>query len=162
MPEVASLPRVHVYDRESLESCAGDILPLAARHFAETERFKSKGLSPDLGVYQQIETAGSLRTFTIREIASHALIGYCLMIVRRHHHTKQIRAFEDLLYVVPESRGIGSGFVNWIDGQLASEGVEVVQRTCQISHNHGRMFERLGYDKTEETWSRKIDGDTHG
>lgn len=156
MPEVAVLPRVHVYDCERLDACLDEMLPLAARHFAETERFRARGCTPDLSVYAQIEAAGNLRTFTIREIATKELIGYCLMIVRRHHHTAQVRAFEDLLYIVPERRGIGSGFVRWMDTQLAGMGAEVIQRTCQITHDHGRMFERIGYDKTEETWSRRV------
>lgn len=159
---VAELPRVHVYAMEALEACADDILPLAVRHFAETERFKAGGLKPDLDVYYRMQAAGNLRIFTIREIASNALVGYCVMIVRRHHHTNQIRAFEDLLYVVPERRGIGSGFVAWIDEQLMNMDVNVVQRTCQVTHDHGKMFQRAGYDKTEETWSRRLSGRRNG
>lgn len=163
MPEIApsSAPaRVHVYERESLGACRDEVLILAGRHFAETARFKSGGCSPDMAVYEKLEASGCLFLYTIREIAGDALIGYCTMIVRRHHHTNQVRGFEDLLYIVPERRGIGAGFVAWIDGQLAGEGVEVVQRACQTSHNHGKMYHYLGYDKTEETWSRALRGDT--
>ncbi len=161
MPEVACPPRVHVFDCERLGACLHELMPLAERHFEETARFKVGGCRPDLSVYAQLESAGALRTYTIREIGGSAAIGYCLMIVRRHHHTNQIRAFEDLLYVIPERRGIGTGFIRWMDTQLMGEGVQVIQRTCQTSHDHGRIYARLGYDKTEETWSRQI-GAEHG
>jgi hypothetical protein len=157
MSETATLHRIHVYAAEPLADVLAELLPLTQRHFAETQRHREAGCTPDITVYERLAAAGTLRVFTVRLIPSE-LVGYCLMIVRRHHHTNQVRAFEDLLYIAPEHRGDGKSFVRWCDQQLKLEGVEVVQRVCQTKHDHGRMFERMGYDKTEETWSKRLGG----
>ncbi len=163
MSEMAEAAAVHasiaLMDCEPLATCLSEILDLGKRHFAETARYASHGCTPDVTAYQAMEANGSLRVFTLR--IHGMLIGYCTMMVRRHHHSDQVRAVEDLLYIMPECRGRGAEFVFWIDEQLTAMGAEVVYRGVQSTHNHGTMFERQGYQATEVVWSKPL-GDDHG
>ncbi len=153
--EVVEKNRVFSYAAETLDTCLAEILTLAEDHFKETSRYTGGGFSPDIEAYQATEKLGALGVFTLRDEDRH-LRGYCLMIIRRHHHSAEVRATEDLLYIQPSCRGNGRAFVAWMDACLASVGAQVVYRAVQSLHNHGRMYERLGYSVSEITYAKEL------
>ncbi len=158
MSEMAEAAAVHasiaLMDCEPLATCLDEILAMSEAHFKEVSRYGQGCWDPEIPVYRAMETAGTLKIFTLRRDG--VLIGYCTMLVRRHHHANQVRAVEDGLYIRPECRGRGAEFIFWIDEQLAAMGARVVYRSVQSLHDHGKMFERQGYQVSEITWSKTI------
>ena len=81
------------------------------------------------------------------------LVGYCAMGVSRHLHWSQtVWAIQDVLYVVPEHRGIAAvDFIRWMDAHLFRE-VNVIARHVTLLNDFGRTLERMGYREIEKTY----------
>lgn len=147
-----------VYAMELLPDCVAELMALAPSHRAEVSAFPARG-APDMDAYLAMHCANFLRVFTMRDATITdfwPVVGYCIMIVRRHVHDESIRANDDTLYVTPEYRGYGYEFISWIDKQLAYEGVEYVSRTCKVDHSYGDVLKRKGYVPVDVVYTREL------
>lgn len=144
-----------------------ELTPLLREHYVEVAHFKQIPLDPDFGRYDELEKAGILRVFTARRpchIARQAghigpLIGYAIFIVNRNlHYRRSLQALQDVLFFTSDSRAglAGFRFIKWCDKQLKAEGVEAVYHHVKLARDFGPVLERLGYEKVESVYARRI------
>jgi len=137
-----------------------EMYPMFERNFKEIETFQDMGLDFDYERYEAIEKNGSYRLFTARN-GSGGLIGYAAYFVDRHiRHNKTIQASQDVIYIVPESRGIGGLLLRFCENELKKEGVSVIYSYVKIAHSKvfSPLCEKLGYQLTDYVYSKKLNG----
>lgn len=151
------------FSLESVSDCMEEIKPiLRFEHWEEVGHYKDIPIDMQWDKYKFIQDAGKLRCYTIRaplnqEFTESVLQGYAFFIVDHHMHYKHtIVASQDILYVRKPYRGIGKSFLAWCDEQLKLEGVTTVTHHAKPWFNYGTLFEKLGYEKAETIWSRRI------
>lgn len=152
------------FKREKLMECQAEIQPiLRHEHWEEVGHFKDIPIDMDWERYYKIEALGLLRCFVIRtpineEFKESMIIGYAFYIVGKHMHYKNtLVAAQDILYVRKPHRGIGKEFLKWCDEQLKAEGVVTVTQHIKPWFDWGHMAEKLGYEKAETIWARRLD-----
>lgn len=126
-------------------------------NFQETGFFRKEDFKPDRQRYFDLSALGILRHFTIRRAA--ILVGYAVfMLTPGHLHFPALRwAMQDVLYVAPEHRGIAAvKFIIWQDDALKDDRIDVVYRHVSAKHDYSRTLIRLGYEKVEEAYARRI------
>ena len=153
-----------MFSREALIECKDDIQPvLRHEHWEEVGHFEDIVINMDWDRYAALEKMGKLRCFTIREPINEEfngtlLKGYAFFLVDKHLHYKNtLVAAQDILYVRKTYRGIGRAFMGWCDEQLRSEGVTTVTQHAKPWFEYGKLFEKLGYEKAETIWTRRLD-----
>lgn len=144
--------------REPLGDCQEALVPLLHEHYKEISHYPDIPLDPDWEAYARAERADALRVYTLRDFG--ALRGYASFFVNHSMHYRGSRqAVQDVIYLVPELRHlrIGWEFINWIDGQLRDEGVQVCYHHVKLAHNYGPTLKALGYEAIESVWGRRLD-----
>lgn len=127
-------------------------------HYQEIARYKDIQLDPDLWFYARLEETGGLRVYSAR--ADGALIGYIIFIVRTNpHYRASLHAHQDILFLLPAYRKgmTGIRLIRYADEQLRAEGVQVVTQHVKDYADFGPVLERLGYEKIETTWAKRLD-----
>lgn len=152
-----------MFSLEKLEDCMEEIKPiLRHEHWEEVGHYKDIPIDMQWDKYKTIQEMGKLRCFTIRsplneEFKETVLMGYAFYIVDKHLHYKETTvANQDILYVRKPYRGIGKSFIAWCDEQLKNEGVVTVTQHIKPWFDWGHMAEKLGYEKAETIWSRRL------
>lgn len=139
------------------QSLFEEIAPLLRLHFEEIAHFRDIELSPDYERYQRLEDSGALRIYTVR-LESSKLIGYAVFLVSPNLHYKEsLQAAQDVLFVHPHYRGQGGKFILWCDKQLEKEGVQLVTQHIKAAHDFGAMLMRLGYEKIDIIYGKRLD-----
>lgn len=148
---------------ENLNECYEEIQPiLRNEHWEEVGHYKDIPIDMEWDKYKALQAAGKLRCYTIRaplneEFKEFVLCGYAFFLVDKHLHYKNtIVASQDILYVRKPYRGIGKEFLAWCDKQLSDENVTTVTHHAKPWFNYGNLFEKLGYEKAETIWSRRL------
>lgn len=145
----------------SLESLSPELLtevePLLAMHSKEVSHYPDIPLDPDYEGYYQIQDRGGLRVFVARDERK-VLIGYSVFFIRRGmHYRSSLQAYQDILFIHPERRGFGMRFIDWCDGVLRTEGVQVVYQHLKFAADFSKMLERLDYEKIDMIMGRRLD-----
>lgn len=146
------------FARENLGAVWDEVQPLLQAHWREIAHYQDIPLDVDVQTYAQIEAAGVLRIFTVR--VDGRLAGYnCFMVKAHPHYRCSLQANQDVLFLAPDFRGAGVGirFIDWCDGELAAEGVQVVYQHVKAAHNFGPLLERLGYELMDLIYARRLD-----
>jgi hypothetical protein len=137
--------------------------PLFQRHFNEVSATRDIKLDPDFEKYYAMEKSGVLRCFVARQTNSDnnlMLVGYAFYFVHNNLRQRQSKqAVQDLLFMEKILRGTGVGkkFVDWCDGELRDEGVQVVHQHVKTYLDFGPMLKSLGYRHVENVYSRRLD-----
>lgn len=142
-----------LYSAELVE----EMLPLWKAHNDEVPGIKDIPLEPNLSVYEDMDRAGILRIFTVRDNVS--LHGYQVMMVSAHPHSKNsIQAVQDILYICPAARKgmTGYRFIKWCCDQLRNEGVQVVYQYIDARNDFGHLLERIGYRLQDLSYARRL------
>lgn len=140
---------------ESLEQVFDEVSPLLVGHYTEIEGHLGIPLDIDWEAYAEVEKAGAIRIFTARIDGN--LIGYTVFFVHTSLHYKTSKqAVQDGLFIDPEHRGFGMKFLRWCDTQLRNEGVQFVHHSVSVLKDFGQMLERLGYEKSETVYRRRL------
>jgi GNAT superfamily N-acetyltransferase len=154
---------VHSYELVPVESCYMEIAPiLLAEHWAEVGHYKDIPIDMEWPKYFALQESGKLRCYLIRghlneEHSEQVLMGYAFYIVDEHLHYRTTKvAMQDILYVRKPYRGIGRAFLTWCDEQLRAEGVVTVTHHVKPWYDFSSMLERLGYEKAETIYSRRL------
>ena len=149
--------------REKLVDCMEEIKPvLKDEHWPEVGHYKDIPIDMQWEKYALLERMGILRCYTIRdylnqEFEEAVLMGYAFFIVDKHlHYQHTLVASQDILYVRKPYRGVGRSFLKGGDEQLANEGVVTVTHHAKPWFNYGELFEKLGYEKAETIWARRL------
>lgn len=148
------------FQREEFsEGLVAEIWPLLEEHYTEISHYQDIPLAPDFNAYRTAEKLGYLRIYTARE--SGRLDGYALFFLRSNiHYQTSLQAVQDILFLSAGLRRGLSGyrFIKWCDDQLRKEKVQVVYQHVKLAHDFGPVLERIGYEKVEFTYARRLDG----
>ncbi len=154
---------MQVFSLENLSECMEEIKPiLRHEHWEEVGHYKDIPIDMQWDKYQTLQEMGKLRCYTIRaplneEMKETVLQGYAFFLVDFHLHYKNTKvANQDILYVRKPHRGIGKSFLTWCDEQLRAEGVTTITHHAKPWFNYGQLFEKMGYEKAETIWSRRV------
>jgi hypothetical protein len=149
------------FQQEPFEQAYGDAAPALETHYDEIAEDKNVigRIDPDLTVYRSLEKAGKLRILTARD--GEKLVGYYVAFLTRNLHYNILCATEDMYYLAPEYRQGTLGIKLFIEAEKMireAKAVITVAKT-KVSHNHGIIFERLGYRPFEHVYMKVLNGD---
>jgi len=146
------------FQAEHASACFTEVQPLLEQHWQEIAHYKDIELKPDWDLYLKAEQAGMVRAYSIR--VEGKMVGYAVFFVRPNAHYKDsLQAVQDILFLLPEYRKafLGMEFMDWCDDQLREDGVQVVHHHVKDSHDFGLLLKRIGYERVETVWSRRLD-----
>ena len=146
------------YQQEPPGRSIAEALPLFKLHYAEIARYLDIPLDPDLGMYETVEAAGNLRVYSARHEGE--LVGYVIFFLRTHPHYKtSLHAHQDVLFLLPAYRKglVGIRLIKFADKMLGEEGVQVVSHHVKDYADFGPILERMGYEKVETIYMRRLD-----
>jgi len=140
--------------QETFNEFMADAFPLLVANNAEIDLF-GLPLNMDFAAYQLAEEADILRIYTVRE--NNRLIGYCVFVITDHAHHKDLRmASQDVIYISPNHRSCGLRLLRYTEERLKEEGVNGIMQSAPVISRLGPVLERLGYDKMETNYFRRI------
>ncbi len=144
---------------EDFERVRSDgIEELLVRHYQEIAHFKDIALEIDWAKYEAAWAAGKLRIFTAR--IGGRIVGYAAYVVDTNPHYKgSLQAVQDVLYLIPERRGllIGSQLIAFADRQLREEGVQATYQHSKVAHPMDAVLKRQGYELVDSLWAKRLD-----
>lgn len=142
------------FKEERFSEIKGELSPLLEKNNEEIDLFHAP-LIVSSYVYEFMEEHNASALFTVRHDSK--LVGYCLFWIYRHcHHFDQRHAKADVIYIMPEYRGIGREFIRYCDEQLKLKAVHFVQHAVPQMNDWGILLERKGYQKIETIYSRRL------
>lgn len=146
------------YAVEPWSSFKAESLNLWPLHWQEIaiDRDKIK-LNIDYDQYDQTDAQGALHVVVAREAGK--IIGYWLGIVRPHlHYADSLSAFTDVYYILPEHRKgrVGINLFKEAEKTLRARGVQKIFTGTKVHLDMGKVFEHLGYRKTEVLYTKVI------
>lgn len=160
-----SLPALEIEDRvvfrrERLMDLRHECEEIIEAHYQEIALQKdAQKLNPDWDEYFRLERLGKVWLMTARHHGE--LVGYIVMIISHHMHYKTLSvALEDLHYLRPEYRKGLTGYrlISTAVKEMAKLGVKKCVLRTKFFKNHGKLFERLGFVREDEVWSRILEG----
>jgi len=145
-----------IFQLEKFSNFFDEALPLFKNHHKEVgDYFPDIYFNPDVESYIKLDEADKLRVYTVRK--SDKLIGYAIHHIFNHlHFSNSKQAVQDAIFIAKEHRGFGKEFINWIDEQLKSEGVDAVYHYVSVNHDYSNTLCSLGYKKVESTYLRRL------
>lgn len=144
------------FELESFTECLPELKPILPLHYEELALDKDKvPLSPQYDYYMARESEGQLIFVTARQKGE--LIGYFIgFIAPGLHYSTCLTCIMDIFYIHPDHRGSNFGFdlFNFVEEKLKSRGVDrwYVGSKCHLDASW--LFERLGFDRVEITYSK--------
>jgi hypothetical protein len=143
------------YQLEDYDLCRLEIDAFLPDHWREIALNKDEiPLDKDEASYRQLADAGALHILTVRK--SGVLVGYIAGIVRPHlHYRSSLHCFTDVFYVKPECRRgrIGIELFKRYRETLKARGVKKVFIASKCHLDMSKVFERLGWTRTEVVYS---------
>jgi GNAT superfamily N-acetyltransferase len=144
---------------ETLDECLAEIELLLQAHFEELATNKQELGRPNMHkeAYYATEAQGMLHILTARHQGK--LVGYYVAFVRPHlHYAHSLTAFTDVYYLAPELRKGSYGIKLFREAErtLKLRGVERMCNTTKLHKFVGRLFEYLGWIKTEIVYVKWI------
>lgn len=134
-------------------------LPLFQLHWGEVGHYRDIPLDVDVEMYCKIEDADCLRIYSAREDDG-TVIGYAFYLLKHNIHYKtSLQANQDIIFIHPEKRGFGKSFIDWCDGELRKQGVQVVYQHVKNKKelNFGPLLEKLNYELVDLVYARRLD-----
>lgn len=120
------------------------------------ENLEEIPLEPDFEKLLQLERIGMLASFTARTDEGE-LAGYALIVCAPHiFYKSHAFAFSQVIYIAPEHRGRGSDLIVVIERELRGRGASKVFFMTKDSTDFGRIFEALGYARSETSWGKLL------
>lgn len=116
-------------------------------------------MDPDRTFYEGLDRQGMLEVIIARKLGR--MVGYCLMVIKRHNHYGALCAFEDSYFLTASERRGGAGF------RLISKSVEVARHRGAVRGywmtkalegenappSVDRIFEKLGMTRMDTVWA---------
>jgi hypothetical protein len=144
------------YRHETLARVRSELQPLIEANWKEVAVDQDTvPLNVDWPAYELLDKAGSLFFVTVR--SGKELVGLAMFIILQHPHYNLRIADVDVFYVQPEYRPrAGIRLFREADKLLAAAGVQRVTYKTKLSHDVGRIFERLGYKAIERVYIKHL------
>lgn len=129
---------------------------LSKLHYKEVAPYSDIELKVNWENYLKLEQAGVLKTYGIRK--DKKLIGYAIFFVSPSlEYSDSLQATMNNIFIHPDHRGQGLDFISFCDEQLKNIGVQVVYHHVKVKKDYGKMLERLGYEKMNIDYSKRLD-----
>jgi L-amino acid N-acyltransferase YncA len=149
-----------IYRRERLMDLRVECQQIIEEHYQEIALSKGvQKLDPDWAEYDRLEKMGKIWLMTARHQG--VLVGYIVMIVSTHlHYKNMLMALEDIHYLRPEFRKGLTGYklISLAVKSMERLGIKKIVLRTKFFANHGRLFERLGFVREDEVWSKTLEG----
>lgn len=146
------------FEREAFDSVYPEAAELLRLHWDEIAPYKDLFiLDPNVAFYRDAEKKGILHIIAAR--MDTLLIGYIVMILVPHHHYQHVLvATDDIHFIHPAYRkgSIGSRLFVAAEKIMKGLGAEVMILRTKVEHNHGALFEHLGYSPLDLVYSKRI------
>jgi GNAT superfamily N-acetyltransferase len=143
---------------ESFSDIRDEIMPLWQRHYDEIAEDQERvPLDPDWDKYDRLAVMGALQIVTARTVGQ--LVGYAFVVVDTHlHYRTTLFAVFDLYYVAPEHRGGRTALrlFQAVERHLASLGVVKAIANTKLAHDHGRLFQFMGWREAERLFVKSL------
>lgn len=140
---------------ESFEERLPELEQLLPLHYEELALNKDKvPLSPQYPVYISRERNGELMFMVVRDKGQ--LIGYFIGFVAPGlHYSTCLTLIMDIFYIHPEHRGSSTGYKLFkaVEEEASRRGVQRMFVGSKVHLDASWLFERLGYEKVETTYS---------
>lgn len=148
-----------VFAVESFAAAYPAASELVRSHWDEIAQNKTLlTLNPDLKMYEELERQGKLCVITARW--SGELIGYIVMIMHAHPHYKHVlTATDDLHFLHPAHRKglVGFRLIAAAKREMKRRGVQLMALRRKVKHDHGLLFERLGFRAQDVVYTMRLD-----
>lgn len=135
-------------------------VPLLEAHHAEVGVMKGVlALEPDWSEYERLQEKGQL-IFVAARSKRGRVAGYAIIVLRPHLHYAGAKvAYDDAHYLAPKyrSQGWGKKLIQYAERIAAAAGAKVFSmRTKSGEHNHGHIFEAMGYKLTDLVYLKDL------
>jgi hypothetical protein len=145
---------------ETWASALPDMRPLFDLLWAEVALDKDKFRSEcNEETYANMEKLNMLHIVTARTDGGQ-LAGYHVSFVTPHMHYKNVgpMAFTDMYFLLPRYRvgGLGAKLLCFLEKSLRERGVIKAYLSHKIAHDHGRLFELLGWRASDVVYSKYL------
>lgn len=132
-------------------------------HYAELcTRPLAKPMSPDVPFFQFLDARGMLQVLTARRAG--IMVGYCLMVVKRHSHYDLLAAFEDSYFLTKSERGNGNGLklITSTLHHLRKRGVKEAyfMTKARAELDMSGLFEKLGFELSDKVFCKWLGAET--
>lgn len=138
----------------------GEAAELMKLHWDEVAPYKDLlTINLDLSLYGQFERDGKLVTIAARHGA--VLVGYIVMMLHRHHHyAHAMVATEDVHFLHRDFRKGTTGLrlIMVAEAEMVRRGIHIMTLRTKVEHNHGLLFERLGYAAQDIVYTKRLGG----
>jgi|SRR5579872_224079 len=149
-----------VFQEEPFRQAYRDAEPELLRHYDEIAENKDiiGRIDPDLATYDALNEKGRLRVLTARD--GGRLVGYYISVIARNLHYNIITATEDMYYLSPEYRRGTAGIRLFVEAEkmVRQAGAIITVAKTKVRHDHGPIFERLGYRPFESVYMKVLRG----
>lgn len=146
------------YQVESFTENLEELKLLLPGHYQELALDKDKvPLSPQYDIYTKREALGELIFVTARDRGE--LVGYFIgFIAPGLHYSTCLTCIMDIFYIHPDHRGSNAGFemFEFVEKNLLKCGVDRWFVGSKVHLDASWLFERLGFDRVEITYSKYI------
>ena len=142
---------------EDYYDCIDEIKEHINAHDEEVGPFDEPELDPDYDSYEALADTNQLVCFTAREDSK--LVGYAMFLLVHHHYYATVLVGQsDLIYVVPEYRGVMSKhFIEYCEEQLwANYGVDGISISMHTKRDFSGMLQSMNYKKTAIVCSKYV------
>jgi L-amino acid N-acyltransferase YncA len=145
------------FAREPFAQAWTDIQPLVDAHWREVAYPGDTAPAIDVPAYTEANLAGRLVVFTVRD--GTGLVGYATFWIGPFPQRQgQIGAWQDAVYLTPNSRHGGSGtdFLRFCDAELEAMGCHVVHHSVREGRDFSTILRRLGYVHAETVYAKHL------
>lgn len=142
------------FQRETFGALWPEAEPLMLLHWEEVGADRAKArFRLDVPTFQFLDLSGGLQVLTARRAG--AIVGYSMVVIRPHLHYDLLCGFEDAYYLAPEERKGRTGIrlIQKTLEELKRRGVQKVFFHSKTVRPVGKIFERLGFTKSDEIYS---------
>ena len=147
---------VLTFAKESFAATYHESLELFNQHYVEISANHDIELKGDTKRYLELEGAGALAVWTVREQGE--LIGYGWFFITKHlHYADSTQAVQDILFIRKDKRGMGRKFIKYCDDQMRSMGCQIVHQHVKCAHDWSHVLVEQGYKQVEKIFSKRLD-----
>lgn len=146
------------YQLEDWATYFQDCQALWVEHYDEIAVTKDKmPMRPDVETYVALEQMGRLQIITAREAGR--MLGYVVSVIRPHmHYADVLTGYEDAYFLTKSHRRgmTGVKLIREAVKHMQAVGCQKVFFMTKASLDMGRIFERLGFVKTDIVYSKWV------
>lgn len=143
---------------EKLSLIIPEIEPLTVEHWREVAWYQDKmELSPIWSQYKQLEDAGVLNLYTLRE--GPLLVGYAIFfLIPSLHYSEHTVADNDICYVDKDYRHSAAPgeLLRYAEIDLQAQGASVIAVKMKADKTFHGLMEGLGYSLMEHNYTKYI------